>query len=156
MSAALQQMAELDYPFAQHPAPGELREVAPGLSWLRMPLPFQLNHINLWLLADGEGWTMVDCGYGNDETRTLWSRILEDHRPGRLLVTHYHPDHVGNAHWIAEQFGLTAEMTEPEFLHAVMWCHTPAEVLLGQRHALWKKHGVAQERLDKIHGRGNP
>jgi len=155
MSAALQ-LPELTYPFAQFPGPGELCEVAPGLHWLRMPLPFQLNHINLWLLADGPGWTLVDCGYGNDETRALWSSIFASHRPGRLLVTHYHPDHVGNAHWIAEQFGLTAEMTEPEFLHAVMWCHTPAEVLLTQRHTLWKKHGVAQERLDKIHGRGNP
>ena len=155
MSAALQR-TDLDYPFAQAPGPGEVREVAPGVHWLRMPLPFQLNHINLWLLADGPSWTIVDCGYGTDETRALWADILSTHRPGRLLVTHYHPDHIGNAQWIAEQFGLTAEMTEPEFLHAVMWCHTPAEVLLGQRHALWQKHGVAQERLDKIHGRGNP
>jgi glyoxylase-like metal-dependent hydrolase (beta-lactamase superfamily II) len=155
MSAALEQ-STLDYPFAEPPAPGTVREVASGVHWLRMPLPFQLNHINLWLLEDGPSWTIVDSGYGNDETRTLWRDVLATHRPGRIVVTHYHPDHVGNAHWIAGQFDLTVEMTEPEFLHAVMWCHTPADVLLAQRHALWKQHGVAQERLDKILGGGNP
>jgi glyoxylase-like metal-dependent hydrolase (beta-lactamase superfamily II) len=155
MSAALE-ASVLDYPFAEPPAPGALCEVTEGVRWLRMPLPFQLNHINLWLLADGASWAVVDCGYGNDETRALWGEILDAHPPGRLVVTHYHPDHVGNAAWIAARHGLTAEMTEPEFLHAVMWCHTPAEVLLTQRHTLWKSHGVAQDRLDKIHGRGNP
>jgi hypothetical protein len=58
--------AGLKYPFAGPPAPGELREVASGVHWLRMPLPFVLEHINLWLLADGDGWTIVDCGFGDE------------------------------------------------------------------------------------------
>jgi glyoxylase-like metal-dependent hydrolase (beta-lactamase superfamily II) len=155
MSAALE-LTSLDYPFADPPAHGAPREVTRGVRWVRMPLPFQLNHINLWLLEDGDRWAMVDCGYGNEETRDLWRGILKSHPLGRLVVTHYHPDHVGNAAWIADEHGLTVEMTEAEFLHAVMWCHTPADVLLTQRHKLWQRHGVAQERLDKILGRGNP
>ena len=56
----------LHYPLTEPPAPGEVLSVAPGILWLRMPLPFQLNHINLWLLEDGPGWTVVDTGVGLD------------------------------------------------------------------------------------------
>jgi hypothetical protein len=62
----------LDYPFAAPPAPGEACHVAPGVVWIRMPLPFALDHINLWLLAETDGWTAVDCGYGDAPTRMLW------------------------------------------------------------------------------------
>ena len=54
--------AALRFPFADAPAPGTLQDVAPGVKWLRMPLPFALNHINLWVLDDGDGWTLVDTG----------------------------------------------------------------------------------------------
>src|SRR5205814_10272192 len=66
--------AVLEYPFPVPPPPGEVIEVAPGILWLRMPLPFALDHINLWLVRDGAGWTSVDCGIGSDATRALWER----------------------------------------------------------------------------------
>ncbi len=74
MSAALP--AVLEYPFAAPPAPGEAIEIAPRILWLRMPLPFALDHINLWLLADDDGTTLVDCGFGDVATRALWERHL--------------------------------------------------------------------------------
>ncbi|MGA2087492.1 MAG: MBL fold metallo-hydrolase, partial [Stellaceae bacterium] len=89
----------LAFPFPTPPAPGAAIEVAPGIHWLRMPLPFALDHINLWLLADGDGWTIVDTGFGGgDETKTLWQKVF-DSMPGgrpvkRVLVTHFHPDHM--------------------------------------------------------------
>jgi hypothetical protein len=61
----------LEFPFSAPPCGGETREVAPGILWLRMPLPFALDHINLWLLADGDGWTQIDSGYGDAPTRAL-------------------------------------------------------------------------------------
>ena len=67
----------LHYPHARHPDAGELIEVAPGVFWLRMPLPFQLNHINLWLLRDGDGWTIVDTGFPDDAVMATWSQIIE-------------------------------------------------------------------------------
>src|SRR6266850_293704 len=73
----------LDHPWTEPPAPADIREVAPGIFWLRMPLPFQLNHINLWLLEDGPGWTIVDTGVGLDDTRALWERIFATHLDGR-------------------------------------------------------------------------
>src|SRR4029077_7794070 len=80
-------MAEmLHFPVATPPAPGEVTPIAPGVLWLRMPLPFALNHINLWLLEDGPGWTIVDCGFAGEQTTALWDRIFAAHlggRPGR-------------------------------------------------------------------------
>src|ERR1700716_502175 len=114
-------MSPLDYPFPELPPPGTTLEVAPGVRWLRMPLPFQLDHINLWTLEDENGWTIVDTGIGNPPTRELWDRILKDRKVKRIIVTHYHPDHAGNAAWLCERFGVELWMTQGEYLtaHAV-------------------------------------
>ena len=75
-----------------------MREVAPGILWIRMALPFALNHINLWLIADGDGWTAVDTGYNTDETRGYWDSVFATALDGkpirRIVVTHFHPDHI--------------------------------------------------------------
>jgi glyoxylase-like metal-dependent hydrolase (beta-lactamase superfamily II) len=101
--------SELHYPFGDAlPAVGELRDVAPGVRWLRMGLPFALDHINLWLLDDGPGWTIVDCGITNDATKAAWERIFATALDGkpvtRVIATHMHPDHIGLAHWLTERW----------------------------------------------------
>ena len=117
-----------DYPFAKPPLAGETFEVAPGIHWLRMPLPFALNHINLWLLEEDDGWTIVDTGFALDAVRECWQTILArlrtTARGGRILriiVTHFHPDHLGLAAWLQEQTGAPVHMTLGEYLtaHAV-------------------------------------
>ena len=85
-------MTAPDYPFPNPPAPGTTVEVAPGVHWLRMALPFQLDHINLWMLEDQDGWLLIDTGLGNEPTRALWEKIFSE-RIGakpvrRVLVTH--------------------------------------------------------------------
>ncbi len=100
------------------PALGEAFDVAPGIKWVRMQLPFALNHVNLWLLRDelpGEGgsatrqgWTIVDCGIDNDATRAAWAQVFATALEGlpvlRVVVTHMHPDHIGLAHWLCERW----------------------------------------------------
>ena len=112
----------LRFPVAAPPLPGETVPIAPGVLWLRMPLPFALDHINLWLLPDGEGWTIVDAGYAMPETRALWERIfaerLDGAAVGRVIVTHYHPDHIGLADWLCERWRVRLWTTEKEWLHA--------------------------------------
>ena len=76
-------MSALDYPFPQVPAAGTLHEVAPGVRWISMPLPFQLDHINLWAIADEGGTTLVDTGIGIAETRAIWDRLLPQLEPVR-------------------------------------------------------------------------
>lgn len=104
---------QLVYPLGDSlPEPGSTLEVAPGIHWLRMPLPFALDHINLWLLRDRqdgrEGWTIVDCGIDSPETRAAWQQVFDTALQGlpvlRVIVTHMHPDHIGLAHWLTERW----------------------------------------------------
>lgn len=107
------QERELAYPFGDSlPAPGTTLEVAPGVRWIRMALPFALDHINLWLLRDRldgrEGWTVVDCCIDKPEARVQWEQVFATQLDGlpvlRVLVTHMHPDHIGLAHWLCERW----------------------------------------------------
>jgi glyoxylase-like metal-dependent hydrolase (beta-lactamase superfamily II) len=115
-----------DYPFATPPVAGDTFEVAPGVRWLRMPLPFALNHINLWLLEDGDGWAIVDTGFALDAVKECWETILarlaEENSPSgritRILVTHFHPDHLGLASWLQDKTSAPIYMTQGEYLSA--------------------------------------
>lgn len=147
----------LHYPHAQAPAAGELVEVAPGIFWLRMPLPFQLDHINLWLLRDGDGWTIIDTGFPDDAARSAWSRILDglDGPVRRLIVTHFHPDHLGLATWLMEKTGAPLAMTSGEFLTAhVVWNEVGGH---GARFMVeqFRRHGLDAARLAKFEQRGS-
>ena len=114
------------------PALGQALEVAPGMWWLRMALPFALDHINLWLLADIEetpsgvrhGWTVVDCGVTNDSTQTAWRQLMAGPMQGlpilRVVVTHMHPDHMGLAHWLCEEFNAPLWMSATEYQAALL------------------------------------
>ena len=112
----------LSYPYPVLPAPGQALAVAPGVHWIRMPLPFALNHINLWLIEDDGGWVIVDSGLGNEPTRRLWGDFF-DSQPGtlpvhRVIATHHHPDHAGNACWLTKRFGVDLWMSYGEFMSA--------------------------------------
>jgi glyoxylase-like metal-dependent hydrolase (beta-lactamase superfamily II) len=112
----------LRFPVATPPVPGEAWAIAPGILWLRMPLPFALDHVNLWLVEDGAGWAIVDTGYASAATMSAWECIfalrLGDRPITRIIVTHYHPDHIGLAQWLAERWRAPLWITEKEWLHA--------------------------------------
>jgi len=112
--------ARYEYPVADAPEPGTSFEVAPGVRWVRMPLPFSLKWINLWLLNDGEGWTLVDTGIQTSETKAHWRTIfatgLEGRPVRRVICTHMHPDHVGLAGWITRKFECDLWMTRLEYI----------------------------------------
>jgi len=144
------------YPHEVPPASGEAIKVADGIFWIRMPLPFALNHINLWLLADedeeGPCWTIVDTGYGVTATHELWQQHFDTTmlrgRVRRIIVTHYHPDHVGCAAWLHAQTGAPVWMTAAEYLSA----HAAAEDVAGfdrdNSARLFLNHGLAKLRPD--------
>lgn len=128
--------------------------IAPGLLWLRMPLPFSLDHINLWAIEDEAGWTLVDCGIADDVTQSLWSHIFESaldgRAPSRLIVTHCHPDHIGLAQWLCSRFGLQPWMTEAEFLHAHAVFHRVAGTDFPLLLAWCRENGLEDERLTRF------
>jgi glyoxylase-like metal-dependent hydrolase (beta-lactamase superfamily II) len=114
----------LHFPVATPPELGAVIPIAPGILWLRMKLPFALDHINLWLIDDGPSWTAVDTGFALPETKAAWQQIFAAElggRPiGRVIVTHYHPDHIGMAGWLTEHWQAPLWTTEKEWLHARM------------------------------------
>ncbi|HZB91240.1 MAG TPA: MBL fold metallo-hydrolase [Stellaceae bacterium] len=122
MTGAAPGGAALRFPHETPPAPGAAIEVAPGLRWLRMPLPFQLNHINLWLVEDGPGWTIIDTGINNAATKGLWEQVfdgaLDGRKVTRLICTHYHPDHMGLAGWLTQRLQIELWTTPGEWQHA--------------------------------------
>ena len=149
------QESALDYVFGDTlPTSGSTLEVAPGVRWVRMGLPFALDHINLWLLEDGDGWTLIDCGIANDATRSAWEQIFKHELQGkpvkRLIVTHCHPDHVGLASWLCERWQIPMWMTVGEYGFARMMAaglagaDGPAAVPHFRRHGLTDAGQLAQ------------
>jgi glyoxylase-like metal-dependent hydrolase (beta-lactamase superfamily II) len=149
----------LDYPFATPPAPAEVQEVAAGILWIRMPLPFALDHINLWALEDGDGWALVDSGLGNDETRALWGRLfdgpLAGRRVTRLIATHCHPDHMGLAGWLTQRFGVDLTATLGEWTTGrMLWLETGDDYAANQIE-YYRRAGYSEDLLAGIRERRN-
>jgi glyoxylase-like metal-dependent hydrolase (beta-lactamase superfamily II) len=110
----------LRYPLETQPGAGETIEVAAGVHWLRMPLPMSLDHVNLWALEDGDGWTLVDTGMQTSKTAAAWEEMLTGPLGGRpvkrVLCTHMHPDHIGMAGWLTRRFNCPLWMTRLEYV----------------------------------------
>ena len=113
-------MSALIYPWAEPPELGRTREVADGLLWIHLPLPFALNHVNAWLLRDEAGWTVVDTGIEAPDMAEPWDRIFADDLDGapvtRVICTHMHPDHIGRAGAICRRFDARLWMTRLEYV----------------------------------------
>jgi len=114
----------LTYPSGAPPEPGQAVEVAPGVLWLRLPLPMSLNHINVYALADGDGWTLVDTGLKTEASKAGWEAALAGPLGGkpvrRVICTHMHPDHIGLAGWLCERFDAPLLMSRLEYVTARM------------------------------------
>lgn len=130
--------------------PGEVRELQPGIWWIRLPLPFGVDHINVWLLKDGDGWCLVDTGLSSRTGRELWNQLLPPLLDGaplkRVIVTHFHPDHLGLAGWFCTEWGAELWIPDTEMV-------TARELIRrdggagdrGSRDAFLKAHGVGGE-----------
>ena len=145
----------IDYPFDTLPETGTTHAVAPGVHWLRMPLPFALDHINLWLIEDGTRFTAVDTGIAMDTVKTAWKSVLNGRHLSRQLVTHFHPDHLGLAGWLESEYGAPLWMTQGEYLTASVIAAGLAPFDLPSMVALFRLHGLDTERCAALEARGN-
>ena len=145
--AAVTSTGGLDYPRTTLPDPGQAIEIAPGVHWLRMPLPMALNHINLWVLEDGDGWTLVDTGMQTSQIAAAWTDLFAGPLAGRpvrrVVCTHMHPDHVGMAGWLTRRFDCAFWMTRLEYVTCRMLVadtgrEAPAVALRFYKEAGWK------------------
>src|ERR1700759_1421377 len=144
----------LRYPWENHPGEDQVVEVAPGVLWLRLKLPFRLNHVNIYLLADGDGWTAVDAGFGNEESVAAWTALLDGPlkhvKLTRLIVTHSHPDHVGLAGWIVERFNCPLVMSQVEYLASVYHQNRGTEERRNAQRWVCLRPGTAPRLTDKV------
>lgn len=162
-------MSALRYPFGDHqPETGTAFEVAPGVRWVRMPLPFALDHVNLWLLRDRldgrDGWAIVDCGVANDATRAAWEAVFANGLDGlpvlRVIVTHLHPDHVGLADWLTRRWSGDARecelwMSATDWLGARLYSTAGSGIDTGAAVRLFARHGRIEPGLaPDARGRG--
>jgi glyoxylase-like metal-dependent hydrolase (beta-lactamase superfamily II) len=140
------------YPWGDEtPERGQAIEVAEGVLWIRLPLPMKLDHVNVYALDDGDGWTVVDTGFDTGLTRGLWGKLMAGPLAGkpvhRVVVTHHHPDHVGLAGWFQSEFGAELVATRTAWLFArMLWLddqdRPPAETL-----DFWRSAGMDAEIL---------
>ncbi len=150
----------IDYPLGELlPPQATLHEVAPGVFWLRLPLPFSLDHINVWLLQDGDGWTLIDTGYGCRANIDIWQQLLASACQGRplrrIIVTHEHPDHIGLAHWLISQTGAGLWMAQGEFLSAHTVWHEIGGYHRDAMIELYRVHGMPPAPLEGLRAHGN-
>ncbi len=146
---------QIEFPLADYPKPGTATQVADGIFWISVPVPFVgLKQVNLWLLRDGPGWTMIDCGYGKPEVRErleqVWSSVLGGRPITRLIVTHFHPDHAGNSGFIAERWGLRPWMTQTEWLTAHLARADKDTDAIPARANFYRRHGLGEPQVQQF------
>ncbi|WP_148219785.1 MBL fold metallo-hydrolase [Azospirillum sp. B510] len=142
----------VDYPLCATPEPGGWQAVAPGVLWIRLPLPFQLDHINVWALDGGAaGWTLVDCGLGDRRSRAVWEALLRDALGGRpverVVATHFHPDHIGAASWLVEQTGAEFATSLTEWLFARILSAGGGDTANAVAERFYRRCGLEEEAL---------
>ena len=158
--------SQLDYPLGETlPERGTVVEVAPGILWVRMGLPFALDHINLWLLRDEDGaqpgWSIVDTGIDDAATRAAWERIFATSLGGlpvlRVIVTHMHPDHIGCAHWLCERWNVRLWISATDFNVARLASSASAGFGGPVSAAFMAQHGLAADpdAVGKVGARSN-
>ncbi|MEM1140599.1 MAG: MBL fold metallo-hydrolase [Pseudomonadota bacterium] len=148
----------LIYPFGREaPAPGAVQEVSPGIYWLRIDLPFALDHINVWLLRDGNGFVVIDTGLNGDSTRAIWEdtfrTVLQGRPITRIFVTHMHPDHVGLAGWLAERFDAPLFMSRTEYLYCRVLASDTGREAPEEGTRYYKKCGFTDEEIEYYRSR---
>lgn len=145
----LSQADLLRFPIETPPAFGEIIEIAEGILWTRVPLPYQLNHINIYLIRDGDGWAVVDAGIGTSEARQVWEILLAGALKGtsitRVIVTHHHPDHIGLAGWLCERFQAPLLTSYSTYMGCQVISFGPSDEVARDNFDFYRSHGMSEE-----------
>ena len=143
----------IQYPLTEPPAPGEAIEIAEGVLWIRLPLPLALDHVNVYALDDGDGWTIVETGMSTKKTLAMWESLMAGPLGGRpvnrVVVTHHHPDHVGNAGWFQSEHGSELLMTRTAWLFSRMLILDVQESYPPETVDFYRSAGMDTEVLEK-------
>lgn len=138
---------------------GEPCEVVPGVHGVRFVLPFALDHVNVWLFAERDGWSVVDAGLADEPTRARWRELraglLAGQPIGRLVATHYHPDHMGLAGWLCAETGAELWTTRTEWLTARMLAQDTSDDWVAAGRDFDRRAGLGAQLIEERAARGN-
>ncbi len=139
----------LQFPWEEPPAHGDAIQIAEGVLWIRFPLPMQLDHVNVYALDDGDGWTIIDTGFDSPKMRDLWHQVMAGPLGGkpvrRVVATHHHPDHLGLAGWFQTEFGAELMTTRTAWLSARMLTLDVQDKMTPESEAFYRSAGMADE-----------
>ncbi len=143
----------LCYPFEVAPSEGEAIEVAPGIFWMRLPLPMKLDHVNVYAVDEGDSWTLIDTGFNSRRGRRIWQKLLNGPLAGkpvqRVMVTHHHPDHIGMAGWLQSDFDAELWTTRTAWLFARMLMLDEQDRPTRETVKFWRACGMEPRVLEK-------
>ncbi|WP_176250569.1 MBL fold metallo-hydrolase [Sulfitobacter sp. HGT1] len=136
----------LRYPWDMPPAGNEAVEVAPGVLWMRLPLPMKLDHVNVYAFDEGDSWTIIDTGFSSKKAKATWSDLMAGPLGGkpvsRVIVTHHHPDHIGLAGWFQTEHGAELVTTRTAWLTARMLTLDAQKTPAAETLAFYKMSGM--------------
>ena len=145
---------QLQFPHSAPPAPASTIEVAPGILWARLALPFLLDHVNVYFVEDGIGWTLIDTGLGNKATQEAWQAMFDGllrERPlTRIIATHFHPDHVGSAGFLLRRFDVPLYMSATEYLQSLSIHLDPGALEAEHYRRFYLDHGLDADTTSRV------
>lgn len=155
----LSDLNEQKLAFFDPPATGEVIELVDGILWTRIPLPFKLNHVNIYIIDDGIGWTVVDTGLGVDAARAIWQRLFAGPLAGRpltrVIVTHFHPDHIGLAGWLTQCFDVPLLTSQTTYLSCINISLSPGSLDAKSYRDFYIRHGLDPDTTSVVLTRGH-
>lgn len=141
------------YPWDTPPEEGTATEVADGVLWIRLALPMKLDHVNVYALDDGDGWTIVDTGFASNRSKVLWAKLMAGPLGGkpitRVIVTHHHPDHIGMAGWLQSDHGAELITTRTAWLMGRMLQLDEQPTPSAETVAFWRRCGMDAAILER-------
>jgi len=149
----------LQYPYAAPPAAGEVIEIADGILWTRLPLPFRLDHVNIYLIEEEGGFAVIDTGVDNPASREVWAGLLAGALRGKpvtkVIVTHFHPDHIGLAGWLCQRFDAPLYASQTTYLSSINISIRPDAMESVHYREFYLRHGLAPDIADLVATQGH-
>jgi glyoxylase-like metal-dependent hydrolase (beta-lactamase superfamily II) len=148
----------LRFPHAEPPGSGELIEIADGILWTRIPLPFRLDHVNVFLIEDHGGWAVLDTGVDTEKCRQVWDALigrLQGRPLTKVVVTHFHPDHIGLAGWLCKRFDLPLYTSQTTYLGCINISLRPGALEAPVYREFYLRHGLDPKIADIVSTQGH-
>ena len=146
-------MNNIKFPVEKFPSNKKVLEIQPGIYWARFLLPSLISHVNLYVIEEIDGITIIDTGLSVTSCIDNWSYILKNEFKNkdikRVIVTHHHPDHIGLIGWFKDNFGAEIWTSRSSWLTSRMLTLDEKDVISKEVLNFWLSAGMPSEILQK-------